>query len=149
MEERYLGVELITTGHLLKREKDRADEIAKKRVFGNEKEIHCSDLGIIKFLADNVDREIYQKDIEQYFSLTAPSVSNKLRTLQKEGLINRVYSKVDTRLKQVIMTEAAWIVDKRMRKEIVVFEKRIEDILTEEEKKMVFKISEKIKNEFE
>lgn len=149
MEKRYLGFELITTGHLLKREKDRADEIAKKKVFGNEKEIHCSDLSIIKFLADNVGREIYQKDIEQYFSLTAPSVSNKLRTLQKEGLINRVYSKVDTRLKQVIMTEDAWAVDKRMRKEIVVFEKRIEDILTEEEKKIVFKISEKIKNEFE
>lgn len=149
MVDRYLGFELITTGHLLKRAKDRADDEVKKRVLGDENDLICSDLSIIKFLTEHDEREIYQKDIEQYFSLTAPSVSNKLRTLQKEGLINRVYSEIDTRLKRVILTDTAREIDKRMRNELESFEKRIEDVLTDEEKEMVFRISEKIKNEFE
>lgn len=149
MEQRRLGFELITLGHLLKRERDRANDEVKDRVLGPDNNVMCTDLGIIGFLAENDDREIYQKDIEQYFSLTAPSVSNKLRDLQKKELVDRVYSKVDTRLKQVIMTEKAWDIDRRMRDEIESFESRINSLLAEDEKDQLSLILDKLKKDFE
>lgn len=106
-----IGFELITLGHLLKRERDRVNEDIKNRVLGEGNNVMCTDLGIMRFLADHKDEEVYQKDIEQFFSLTAPSVSNKLRDLAKKGLVTRTYSKVDTRLKQVIVTDKAEAID--------------------------------------
>ena len=144
-----LGFELITLGHLLKRERDRSNEDIKNRVLGEGNNVMCTDLGIIQFLADNTEKEVYQKDIEQFFSLTAPSVSNKLRDLAKKELVTRTYSKVDTRLKQVIMTEKAEVIDVKMRDEIENFESRINGLITEEEKEQLLSILGKIKSNFE
>lgn len=149
MPDKKIGFELITLGHLLKRQRDRVNDEIKNRVLGEDNNVMCTDLGIIQFLADNKDREVYQKDIEQYFSLTAPSVSNKLRDLQKKELVSRVYSKVDTRLKQVIMTDKAWDIDVKMREEIENFENHINSLLNDDEKHQLEVIIEKIKKDFE
>lgn len=149
MENRKFGFELVTLGHLMKRERDRTNDEIKRRVLGDDNNVMCTDLGIIGFLAENNNREVYQKDIEQHFSLTAPSVSNKLRGLEKKELINRAYSKVDTRLKQVLMTDKARDIDVRMRTEIENFENRINNLLTDVEKEQLAIIVDKLKNEFE
>lgn len=149
MEGRNFGFELITLGHLLKRGRDRGNDEIKERVLGQDNNVMCTDLGIIAFLADNNHREVYQKDLEHHFSLTAPSVSNKLRDLQNKGLVNRVYSKVDTRLKQVIITEKAFDINERMRAEMEKFESRIDRLLSVEEKEQLALIIDKLKGDFE
>jgi DNA-binding MarR family transcriptional regulator len=149
MNKKNIGFELIALGHLLKRERDRVDEEIKKTVLGEDSDVVCSDLRIVKFLADNTEHEIYQKDIERNFSLTAPSVSNKLKDLQKNGFVERVYSKVDTRKKQVILTDQAIEFDKQMREEMELFESRIENILSKNDKELLFEIIRKVKREFE
>lgn len=143
--DKKIGFELITLGHLLKRERDRANEDIKNRVLGEGNNVMCTDLGIIQFLADNKNKEVYQKDIEQFFSLTAPSVSNKLRDLAKKDLVTRTYSKVDTRLKQVVMTEKAEIIDVKMRDEIKNFENGLDALISDEEKEQLLTILSKIK----
>lgn len=149
MDKRNFGYDLVTLGHLIKRERDRANEIIKDRVLGPDNNVMCTDLSIIGFLAHNEAREVYQKDIEQHFSLTAPSVSNKLRDLEKKGMINRVYSKIDTRLKQVTLTDAARAIDVSIRDEITTFEDHISSLLTEEEKAVLGRVVDKLKEEFE
>ncbi len=149
MQDRKFGYELVTLGHMIKRERDRANEVIKERILGRDNNVMCSDLSIIQFLMDNQDREIYQKDIEQYLSLTSPSVSNRLRELENKGLINRVYSKTDTRLKQVMVTESAKEIDRIMRDEIETFENRINRLLTDEEKECLSKVVDKLKKVFE
>jgi DNA-binding MarR family transcriptional regulator len=149
MEERNLCFELVTLGHLLKRERDRCNEIIKDRVLGEGNNLMCSDLSIICFLAKNHHREVYQKDIEHHFSLTAPSVSNKLRDLESKGLIHRKYSTIDTRLKHVIMTDKAKDIAQLIQVEMTKFEKRIANLLTEEEIDSLFTILDKIKEDFE
>lgn len=144
-----VGFELITLGHLLKRERDRSNDDIKNRVLGEGNNVMCTDLGIIGFLADNKEKEVYQKDIEQFFSLTAPSVSNKLRDLAKKDLVTREYSKVDTRLKQVLMTDKAEAIDIKMRDEIENFENRLDSLITTEEKEQLLSILTKIKTDFE
>lgn len=148
MRDRKIGFELITLGHMLKRERDRVNEDIKNRVLGEGNNVMCTDLGIIQFLVDNNNKEIYQKDIEHFFSLTAPSVSNKLRDLDKKGLITRTYSKVDTRLKQVVLTKKAIDIDKIMRVEITNFENRLEGLLSPEEQKQLVVIIDKLKKDF-
>lgn len=149
MDKRLIGFELITVGHLIKRERDRANDEIKKRVLGEEVDVSCANLSIIKYLADHKDEEIYQKNIENFLALTAPSVSNKLRDLQKNGLVERVYSKVDTRLKQVILTDKAMEIDEKLRDDMENFESRLGNLLSKEEKDLLIKIVDKIKNEFE
>lgn len=149
MEDKKLGLELMTLGHLLKRELDRTTDELKIKVLGEQDDILRTDTRIIRFLSRNQDREIYQKDIEQFFSVTAPTVSNKLRTLEKKGLIKRVYSKEDTRLKQVILTEKAIDIDNRMRNEIDIFENRVSGVLTEDEQNQLVNTLHKIRREFD
>lgn len=149
MQNKKTGFELITLGHLLKRERDRKNEKVKDRVLGKGNNVLCSDLNILKFLIDNQDKEIYQKDVEQFLALTAPSVSNKLRDLEKKGLITRSYSKVDTRLKQVSLTEKAMDINNLINKEIQAFENDIDLLLEEEEKKVISRVIAKLKKEYE
>lgn len=66
-DKKIIGLELITLGHLLKRERDRFNEEMIERLSGANSKIFCTDLSIVGFLADNREREIYQKDIEQFF----------------------------------------------------------------------------------
>ena len=149
MDEKKIGFELITLGHLLKRERDRMNEKVKERVLGKENNVLCSDLNILKFLIDNKGKEIYQKDVEQFLSLTAPSVSNKLRDLERKGLINRTYSKVDTRLKRVTLTEKAIDVNNLINKEIQEFENNLDSILEKEEKRDLINTISKLKKVYE
>lgn len=148
MQERKIAFELITIGHLLKRERDRANEAIKERILGPDHKISCDDLGIMKYIADNLDREIYQKEIEQVFSLTAPSVSNKLRGLQKKGFIDRVYSAKDTRLKQVILTDYGREVDKKMRHEMEKFEIQLQRLLSDHDIDLLMKSIDTLKHFF-
>ncbi|GKX30501.1 hypothetical protein SH1V18_29810 [Vallitalea longa] len=149
MEDKKIGFQLMISGHLIKRELDRTHEKVKLKVLGEQGNLFHTDTRIISFLARNNDKEIYQKDIEHFLSLTAPTVSNKLRTLEEKGLIKRVYSKEDTRLKQVILTEKAIDIDKRMTSEIAIFENRITRVLSEKEQDQLIHTLNKIKQEFQ
>lgn len=146
--KRKLGYELITFGHLLKWERDRAFEKIKNRVLMNDKDVMSTDLIILKFLVDNESKEVYQKDIEKFFNLTAPSVSHKLQQLQKRNLIDRVYSTKDTRLKRVIVTKRGIEIDAKIRNEMEVFEDQLVELITEDEKQQLLLIIDKLKNGF-
>ena len=44
---------------------------------------------IISFLHRNEDKDIYQRDIEQNFMISGPSVSEVLKLMKKNGLIEK------------------------------------------------------------
>lgn len=149
MAERKIGYEIIALGHLLKREQERTNEEAKRRLFGDDKLAKSVDLNLLHFLAFNKDKEIYQKDIEKYLSLTPPSVSNKLRTLEKLELVERKYSKKDTRLKQVTLTKKAFELNEKAQVEMVSIETKIADSLSPKQMKKLSSIIADLKDVFE
>ena len=55
---------------------------------------------IISYLHRNEGRDIYQRDIEKTFMISGPSVSEVLKLMQKNGLIERQSVKHDARLKK-------------------------------------------------
>ena len=57
------------------------------------------------FLKDHADREVYQRDIEEAFSVSRATASNMLAVMERKGLIERAQVSHDARLKRLVLTE--------------------------------------------
>ncbi|WP_156300283.1 MarR family winged helix-turn-helix transcriptional regulator [Streptobacillus canis] len=83
---------------------------------------------ILKYIVLGSDnREIYQKDIEQQFGLSKSTVSEILKSFEKDDLVIRIASEKDQRLKIIKMTDKSRIV----RQEILDNIQSVEDLLVE------------------
>lgn len=60
---------------------------------------------IIAYLYQNLEREIYQKDIESRFSIGRSTVTNILKLMEKKGYLLREPVDRDARLKRLRLTE--------------------------------------------
>ena len=56
------------------------------------------------FLKDHADREVYQRDIEEAFSVSRATASNMLAVMERKGLIERAQVSHDARLKRLVLT---------------------------------------------
>ncbi|MBQ3547026.1 MAG: MarR family transcriptional regulator [Clostridia bacterium] len=61
----------------------------------------------IHYFYDNRDREIFQRDFENRFSIRRSTASNILKAMEQNGFIERVSVERDARLKKIILTEKA------------------------------------------
>ena len=60
---------------------------------------------IIRYLYTNQDKDVFQKDIEQYFSIGRSTVTNIIQLMERKGYIARESVEHDARLKKVVLTE--------------------------------------------
>ena len=97
--ERILGIQLIRISTMIRRELDsQADaEQLHKATGGNG--------WILKYLARHEDQDVYQKDIEEHFSITRSTVSKVVKLMEEKGLIQRLPVPGDARLKKLVLTE--------------------------------------------
>lgn len=72
--------------------------------------------GIVHYLHRNRDHPVYQRDIEKAFELRRSTVTGLLQGLEKNGYIERIPVPDDGRLKQIIMTDKAVIMEEKMQK---------------------------------
>lgn len=66
---------------------------------------------ILQYLANNAGKEIYQKDIEQLFSIKRSTANQMLRTMEFRGFLWRTISGEDARKNVLTVTKdglAAW-----------------------------------------
>lgn len=59
---------------------------------------------VIGFLIENMDKDIYQKDIEYSLGLTHPTVSSILKRMETSGLITSAFNGSDRRYKKIVLT---------------------------------------------
>lgn len=72
--------------------------------FYNRKEINecsLSNLWVIDYLTDNLDKDIYQKDIEAEFSINRATASKMLTLMEEKSFITRIPCEEDGRLKKI------------------------------------------------
>lgn len=74
-----------------------------------QKNFSC-DLGlrqtlIIVYLLEHEKNTVYQKDLEQELNVRRSTLTGVLNTMEKNGLIKRIESNKDARLKEVVLTE--------------------------------------------
>lgn len=107
-EKRYIGIEIRAVDNMLKRFID--NQISKMRAV----KMTGSNGWIIDYLVRNLDRPIYQKDLEQEFKITRSTASKVLNLMEEKGFVIRQSVPEDARLKQLIVTPKAVEIAKEM-----------------------------------
>lgn len=110
-------------------------------------ELTSTQTEVLMYLLFNQDTQITQKDIENKFKITNPTVTGIVKRLENKGFIQRIVSPNDSRYKQIIITDK--IIN--MKKSIVEKRQLIEGILTtgftlEEEEQLRFFLTRMLNN---
>jgi MarR family transcriptional regulator for hemolysin len=127
MDRIWIGPELWSLGNMIRRYFDFATHRKEiEAVTGNNGRIIC-------FLADNADRDVYQKHLEEEFGITRSTASKVLRLMEQKGLITRHAVKRDARLKKIVLTEKAREIYSVMRYDKETMEQKLVRGFSEEE----------------
>ncbi len=89
---------------------------------------------ILKYLYDNRDREVFQRDIEKQFSIGRSTVTTIIQLMEKRDLIRRESVVQDARLKKVLLTEKGFKHHDLVEESIYGIHRQIMTNITDEEK---------------
>jgi len=80
----------------------------------SKEDVTGNNIRIIRFLRSNVNRDIYQKDVEKEFGITRSTASRVLVLMEEKGLVKRLGVDHDARLKKLVLTEKSIQMGDRM-----------------------------------
>ncbi len=103
---------------------------------------------ILGYLFNNKNRDIFQKDLEEAFSLRRSTISKALKLMEEKELIRRESVDYDARLKKLVLTPKAHELNEIVKSEMKKLENKLSDNLTEEEIAQFSNILEKIRKNF-
>lgn len=101
---------------------------------------------IINFLAHNSERDIFQRDIEEEFSVRRSTVSKVLSLMEEKDLIRREAVSSDARLKKLVLTEYGCKVHQITTKDAEKMESRLLNGISEEDQRKLFELLQKMDN---
>ena len=87
----------------------------------------------LHYLCHHPDEDVFQKDLEAAFSVSGATVTNILKVMEKEGLIQRIPVERDARLKKLVLTEKGCAYNKASHANVVRLEEGLRKGFTEEE----------------
>ena len=141
-EKKYIGQKIRILSNLIRR-----------KTFSSMQNDIVQALGsqgfIIKFLYENSNTDIFQKDIEKKFKVRRSTVTSSLKRMESAGLIRRESVESDNRLKKITLTEKGLSAHMYIEEKIVWTESALFSALTESEVEKFFKICEKLQNALE
>mgnify|MGYP002523563778 CR=1 FL=1 len=140
--ERTIGFEIRSLNNMIKRDVERSGVFEICRATG----LHGWAIG---YFYDNRERDIFQRDFEEHFSIRRSTASNMLRLMEQNGLIRRTSVESDARLKKIELTEQAIALHERITADIADRERRLSAGITPDELNEFYKVIEKIKANLE
>ena len=99
---------------------------------------------IIRYLYENREQDIFQKDIEQRFAVGRSTVTNLLQLMEKKGFVRRESVKQDARLKKVILTEKGITSQESFEDIVEHIEEELSEGISEEELHIFYKVLDQI-----
>lgn len=99
---------------------------------------------ILKYLYDNRDKEIFQRDIEKQFSIGRSTVTTIIQLMEKRDLIRRESVEQDARLKKVLLTEKGFKHHDLVEESIYGIHKQIMTDISDEEKQIFLDIVQRM-----
>lgn len=87
----------------------------------------------LNYLRVHKDEDVFQKDLEEAFSISGATVTNILKVMEKDGLITRAPMEKDARLKKLVVTEKGLQYDAVAHANVTRLEAGMEKGFTEEE----------------
>ncbi len=142
-KDKYIGMELDKTRNMLQRAFARADLRIRLDKATNKNS------WIISYLAENTDKDIFQRDIEDKFSLRRSTVSTMLTLMEKKGYIERQSVDYDARLKKIVLTPKAAEINRQLLEGITASEEQMRRGITDEELEVFFAVLAKIQKNLE
>ncbi len=100
---------------------------------------------IIRYLYEKREEEIFQKDIEKFFSIGRSTVTNIIQLMEKNGYIVRESVPGDARLKKVKLTEKGIADQEALEKLIDHLDRELVQGITEEELNTFYIVMNKLK----
>ncbi len=93
-------------------------------------------------LAQN--RDVFQKDIEEEFSLRPPTATQLLKKMEQNGLIRREVTAEDGRMKRILVSEKARQYQDVVMADITNLDEELTRGISREEMEVFFKVIEKM-----
>lgn len=100
---------------------------------------------IIAYLYHN-NKEVFQKDLEEVFTIRRSTVTEILKVMEKNNFIKRESVSYDARLKKIILTQKSIDLHDAFLEDFKEIEKNIKKDIFEEELDVFFSVLEKIKS---
>lgn len=141
--ERAVGFEIKTLSNLIKR---HFEQLSSRKEIDD---LTGTNGWVIGYIARNMDKDVFQRDLEAEFSIRRSTASKILQLMERKGFIKREAVPYDARLKKLVLTEKALEIHVKSTKDIEEFEKKITTGLTEEEIDTFLAIADKIKKNLE
>lgn len=139
-EGKRIALELRTAGHVIKRYFDNS---CTKQYADSVTGMHG---WVIRYLYDNRERDIFQRDIEEKFNIRRSSVSAMVDIMEQSGLIVRAPVLSDARLKKLTLTDKAIELHNRLEEDLKMRENMLISGIDNDELEVFFHTLEKIKN---
>ena len=106
---------------------------------------------IIYYMKMHENENIYQKDLEKALNIRRATISEVLKTMEKNNIISRTVNENDTRVKKIALNQKAHIIFDNMKHVFKETEKILEkNIVSSDLKnfyKVLFKMKENLKEE--
>ena len=99
---------------------------------------------VISYFYENRDKDIFQRDFEEKFSIRGSTASCMLKTMEQKGFIERQSVANDARLKKIVLTEKAIKQHNIIMNDIIKREKKLKNGIDEEELDVFFKVMNKL-----
>ncbi len=101
---------------------------------------------IIGYLSKNKEKDVFQKDIEEIFTIRRSTVTGILQSMEKNNLIIRENVSYDARLKKIVLTDLGEKINIHIIREMRKFEETITKGVSDEELEMFVQVLNKFKN---
>lgn len=99
---------------------------------------------LLRYLYENQERDVFQRDIEKVFSISRSSVTVTLQLMEKNGLIRRESVAQDARLKRIVLTQKARDLHRQIEADILAFESNLARGISEEEQEVFLRVAKKM-----
>ena len=134
----------IGIGFLFKQIHDAFEAEANNQL--QKMDLTMSQLAVLCFLFKNENREVTQREIENYLNLKHPTVTGILQRMEMKGFVSCSKNCDDKRQKNISLTEKALELRKRINVRLTQMEDRLVDGLTKDERLMLNELLDKVYN---
>jgi DNA-binding MarR family transcriptional regulator len=142
-KKRSIGYSLKTLNNIIER------RVANIKILVDTDRLTGMHSWIIGYLYENRKKDIFQRDLEEQFTIRRSTATGILQLMERNGLIQREAVDFDARLKKVILTPKAIAIHEEIMAEFKKIEEELSNGISEEELDVFFSVIEKIRKNME
>lgn len=140
MKQKSIGMEIRSLTNLIKR------HIENSHHFQYAQRITGVNGWIIAYLYQNENRDVFQRDLEEKFTITRSTISRVLKVMEQKGLVKRQSVDSDARLKKLVLTKKAKDIYQGIVEDLRDVETRLMEGFSQKEKETLFSYLERMKS---